>query len=482
LTSQVSAMARVSRKLSSKRRDSRDSLEVLRRSAGKGCCCPNCRLENEFARRRSDAPSLAVKEFAPQLRVPDLAGREASSRQAVPVDREPTCFPSGVHLPPAPVPSEEAVPFCTRLTTPRGGGDIVSSGRSLPPPPLLLLLLEKEAAKEMEAMALPVQAESQEVCPAQSDAVSVQAQQASRTPSLVSVQTEEASKALSHVSVQAEEVLRPQTDAAVQVEEASKALSHVSVQAEEVLRPQTDAAVQVEEASKALSHVSVQAEEVLRPQTDAAVQVEEVAALSMETDQEMDQREHTAAEESPPLAASPASSSSSSCPHEAPSELCGVAEWSRSPGGRKRVNAAPWSEQTPVYRPEDHSEVQSTDVPSEPWLRDFRLPTPEADLSRAWTGKEVKRPEYVNLISLTSKMKKQAAQRRAASAPRNVSSDAVQQPWREAVIPMQQDRPIPRVRQGRRYSETERLRSAMRLLPRRRSREDAVTQATRWPH
>jgi hypothetical protein len=30
-----------------------------------------------------------------------------------------------------------------RLTTPRDGGDIVSSGRSLPPPPLLLLLLEK---------------------------------------------------------------------------------------------------------------------------------------------------------------------------------------------------------------------------------------------------------------------------------------------------------------------------------------------------
>jgi len=434
-------MARVSRKLSSKRRDSRDSLEVLRRSAGKaGCCCPNCRLENEFARRRSDAPSLAVKEFAPQLRVPDLAGREASSQWAAPVDREPTCFPSGVHLPPAPAPSEEAVP-CTGLTTPRQGSDIVSSGRSLPPPPLLLLLLEKEAAKEMEAMALPV-AESQ-VCPAQSNAVSVQAQQVSRTPSLVSVQTEE------------------------------------------VFRPQTNAAVQVEEASKALSHVSVQAEEVLRPQTDAAVQVEEVAALSMDEEMESEppEFEECAAVESPPLAPSP--SSSSSCPHEAPSgSLCG-AEWSRLPC-RKRVNAAPWSEQTPVSRPEDHSEVQSTDVPSEPWLRDFP-PTPEADRSsRAWTGKEVKRPEYVNLISLTSKMKKQAAeaaQRRAASAPprspRNISSDAVQ-----GLIPMQQDRPIPRVRQGRRYSETERLRSAMRLLPRRRSREDAHEQATvtRRPH
>eukprot|EP00435_Cladocopium_sp_Y103_P052004 s1163_g16.t1 len=164
--------------------------------------------------------------------------------------------------------------------------------------------------------------------------------------------------------------------------------------------------------------------------------------------------------------------------NEAPSELCGVAEWSRSPVGKKRVNAAPWSEQTPVYRAEDHSEVQSTEVPSEPWRdRAFRVPEVEADRSRALTGKEVKRPDYVNLISLTSKMKKQAAQaaqRRTASAPRNVDA---------GVIP-QHDRPIPCVRQGRRHSETERLRSAMRLLPRRRSRDQdvVVTQATRRPH
>eukprot|EP00434_Breviolum_minutum_P001968 symbB.v1.2.001743.t1/scaffold94.1/size335129/7 len=300
-------MARVSRKLSARRRDSRDPSDVLRRSAGKGCCCPNCRQERQGLVRcspsmYSDAPSLAVREFAPQLRVPDL-GREASSRpvELDRLDREPTCFPSGVHLPPAP-PSEDAVPLCSRLALPH---DEKIPGRSLPPPPLLLLLLDKAhgplASQKEEAR--PQSAVPTELaCKAQSH-VAVQAEEEARPQSHAAVQAEEACKAQSHVAVQAEEEARPQSHAAVQAEEACKAQSHVAVQAEEEARPQSHAAVQSEEACTAQSHVAVQAEE----------------ALPVECSYEMDPTEAFDPEfsgvMSPPLAPSP--SSSSSCEAEA---------------------------------------------------------------------------------------------------------------------------------------------------------------------
>eukprot|EP00434_Breviolum_minutum_P001969 symbB.v1.2.001743.t2/scaffold94.1/size335129/7 len=315
-------MARVSRKLSARRRDSRDPSDVLRRSAGKGCCCPNCRQERQGLVRcspsmYSDAPSLAVREFAPQLRVPDL-GREASSRpvELDRLDREPTCFPSGVHLPPAP-PSEDAVPLCSRLALPH---DEKIPGRSLPPPPLLLLLLDKAHG--------PLASQKEEARPQSA----VPTELACKAQSHVAVQAEEEARPQSHAAVQAEEEeARPQSHAAVQAEEACKAQSHVAVQAEEEARPQSHAAVQAEEACKAQSHVAVQAEEEARPQSHAAVQSEEACtaqshvavqaeeALPVECSYEMDPTEAFDPEfsgvMSPPLAPSP--SSSSSCEAEA---------------------------------------------------------------------------------------------------------------------------------------------------------------------
>jgi len=228
--------------------------------------------------------------------------------------------------------------------------------------------------------------------------------------------------------VQAEEEARPQSHAAVQAEEACKAQSHVAVQAEEEARPQSHAAVQAEEACKAQSHVSVQAEDV---------QAQLHAVLPEEMDTTEADPEFSGVM-SPPLAPSP--SSSSSCEAEV-----------------KELQVASASSLRPLRQTSfSSSEVHSSDVPK----RQTEVSETHSALGQGGNGnKKTVRPEYVNLIRLTSKMKKEA-ERRVPSKDVNLSQEGSSSVLRTE-----------RMVAGRRLqSDAERLRSAMRLFPRFRKR------------
>jgi len=238
------------------------------------------------------------------------------------------------------------------------------------------------------------------------------------------VPTELACKAQSHVAVQAEEEARPQSHAAVQAEEACKAQSHVAVQAEEEARPQSHAAVQAEEACTAQSHVAVQAEE----------------ALPVECSYEMDPTEadpEFSGVMSPPLAPSP--SSSSSCEAE-------VRELQVAPASSlRRARQTSFSS----------SEVPISDVPKQ----QAEVSETHSALGQGGNGnKKTVRPEYVNLIRLTSKMKKEA-ERRVPSKDVNLSQEDSSSVLRTSE----------RMVGGRRLqSDKDRLRNAMRLFPRKK--------------
>ncbi|CAJ1348393.1 unnamed protein product [Effrenium voratum] len=128
-------MARALRKISTpaKRRDSDDLVAVQR---GEACACCS---------RHRDAPSLAVREHAPQLHVPNL-GHQVAARGF---------RRRGAQLPKAP---EEA--SRSSLVESLNAGE--PRPQSLPPPPLVLLLLDK--APDVDMGSLQRQAVLEQAC------------------------------------------------------------------------------------------------------------------------------------------------------------------------------------------------------------------------------------------------------------------------------------------------------------------------------
>eukprot|EP00913_Durusdinium_trenchii_P012959 g12168.t1 len=258
-------MARASRKISeSRRRDSKDDATVVRRSS------------QALTRARTfPAPSLAVKECALQLTVPDLVGkayhdcaeRDLCGRR----DREPCCrvTPSfarqGCQLPEPP--GEETLPP-SRLTSLPG---------HLPPPP------EAELAVEASIRSRASSARQSEMTEAsiRSRASSARQSEMTEAPRRASIdhlaaKVQEAARALVQVEAQERAVAHGKAEASPATSVRKEVLAWAvcrSVYTRVAARPkvdkeQSDAATQVEEV-RCWAHAVVQAS---RDQLDAAVQ------------------------------------------------------------------------------------------------------------------------------------------------------------------------------------------------------------------